>query len=195
MVTACLWGDSNYEMKPEWCINTKWAETPLSWSKILNILVWRWRRLYSRRLHNSVWPDQTRLSPQLQLHIKSILGTNSWLLFWRTGNTNGSLEGFPKVVKSPETLGHCLWSLLLRREADEAERLDAQGRFSKTSTVQKKQLWFVVYLRSVVPDFLFPARRCLGLRSNTCRSDSPFLPWRFMSFWEFFIIFLAFFTI
>lgn len=51
------------------------------------------------------------------------------------------------------------------------------------------------YLRSVVPDFLFPARRCLGLRSNTCRSASPFLPWRFMGFWEFFIIFFAFFAI
>lgn len=99
------------------------------------------------------------------------------------------------MVKSPKTLGRFLLSLLLRRDADEAERLDAQGCFSKTSTVQKKQLWFVVYLWSVVPDFLFPARRCLGLRSNTCRSDSPFLPWRFMSFWEFFIIFLAFFTI
>lgn len=60
------------------------------------------------------------------------LGTNSWLFFWRTGNTNGSLLGFPKMVKSPESLGRFLLSLLWRREADEAEHLDTQGCFSKT---------------------------------------------------------------
>lgn len=69
-----------------------------------------------------------------------------------------------------------------------------EASFSKMSSCQQsREVSF--YLRSVGPDFLFPARRCLGLRSNTCRSASPFLPWRFISFWEFFIIFFAFFAI
>lgn len=62
-------------------------------------------------------------------------------------------------------------------------------------TVQTRRWFFFFYLWSLVPDFLFPDSRCLGLRSYTCRSDSPFLPWRFMSFCDDFIIFFVFFTI
>lgn len=53
----------------------------------------------------------------------------------------------------------------------------------------------MLYLRLVEPDFLFPEKRCLGLRSNTCLSDSPFLPCLFMPFCEFFIMPFTFFNI
>ena len=51
------------------------------------------------------------------------------------------------------------------------------------------------YLLSFLPAFLFPESKCFGFMSNTCLSASPFFPKRFIFFWAFFIIVLAFFTI
>lgn len=60
-----------------------------------------------------------------------------------------------------------------------------------------KLLWLLRgrYLLSFLPAFLFPESRCLGFISNTCLSASPFFPKRFIFFWAFFIMVLAFFTI
>lgn len=55
--------------------------------------------------------------------------------------------------------------------------------------------WRRSYRLSVLPDFLLPASKCLGLRSNTCLSASPFLLNWFIFLWDFFIITLACFAI
>lgn len=86
--------------------------------------------------------------------------------------------------------GYFMLFLLLERRRRQNPYLHFQ-KSVQVSTVQRNRF----YLWSLVPDVLFPDRRCLGLRSNTCLSASPFLPWRFMPFWEFFIIFFAFFAI
>lgn len=76
-----------------------------------------------------------------------------------------------------------LWTHTIRNQ-----ETDSNKESSQTMSTE-------AYLLSFLPAFLFPESKCLGFISNTCRSDSPFFPKRFIFFWAFFIIVLAFFTI